>query len=229
MPWPAPSGAESGVGAGMSRGCPLCGAAALYPIDCHQRRYHRCRQCLLVHLEPSQRLSAADEKAIYDAHENNIDDPGYRRFLSRAFGQVRTQVPPPAHGLDFGCGPGPALVAMAQEAGYTMACYDKFYWPDDRVLSARYDFITCTEVVEHLAEPLPILDRLWDRLKPGGLLVVQTKRVLDDERFRSWHYRNDPTHITFFAEASFHWLGCRWHSEPHFPHADVVCWRKPEA
>jgi 2-polyprenyl-3-methyl-5-hydroxy-6-metoxy-1,4-benzoquinol methylase len=116
---------------------------------------------------------------------------------------------------------------MAEEAGYEMARYDKYFHPDESALAQRYDFITSTEVIEHLAEPLPILDRLWSLLHPGGLLVLQTKRVLDDERFRSWHYRNDPTHITFFAEASFHWLGERWGCTLEYPHADVACFLKP--
>jgi 2-polyprenyl-3-methyl-5-hydroxy-6-metoxy-1,4-benzoquinol methylase len=168
-------------------------------------------------------LSEQAEKAVYDDHENTVDDPGYRRFLSRAFDQVRQQQPPPAKGLDFGCGPGPALVAMAREAGYEMSLYDKYYHPDPVSLQQQYDFITCTEVVEHLADPLTVLDQLWSLLAPEGVLVLQTKRVLDDERFRSWHYRNDPTHITFFAETSFRWLAQRWQANVSFPHADVAC------
>lgn len=207
--------------------CPLCACEEVYAIQCKARLYHRCRGCGLVHLEPSQRLSEQAEKAVYDDHENEIDDPGYRRFLARALDQVMTRIPAPAKGLDFGCGPGPALVAMAREAGYTMARYDKYFHPDESVLTGHYDFITCTEVVEHLAEPLPVLELLWSLLSPGGLLVLQTKRVLDDERFKNWHYRNDPTHITFFAEASFAWLGRRWCTLPEYPQADVVCLRKP--
>jgi SAM-dependent methyltransferase len=211
----------------LNTACPLCGSNDLYPLACKTRRYFRCELCRLVHLDASQRLSEADEKAVYDDHENLIDDQGYRRFLSRTFDEVTKRTPAPAKGLDFGCGPGPALVAMAEEAGYEMARYDKYFHPDESALAQRYDFITSTEVIEHLAEPLPILDQLWSLLHPGGLLVLQTKRVLDDERFRSWHYRNDPTHITFFAEASFHWLGERWGCIPEYPHADVVCFLKP--
>lgn len=206
--------------------CPLCSSTTLYAITCKAKTYHRCEACKMVHLEPSQRLSDADEKAVYDDHENAIDDPGYRRFLSRAFDEVLARKPAPAKGLDFGCGPGPALVAMAREAGYDMAQYDKYFHPDTSVLTGPYDFITSTEVVEHLAEPLPVLDQLWSLLAPEGVLVLQTKRVLDDERFRSWHYRNDPTHITFFAEESFSWLGERWGCVPEYPHNDVVCFVK---
>src|SRR5690554_5843687 len=110
--------------------CPLCQSRDLYPLNWRDRRYCRCRSCELVHLDPTLRLSEAEEKALYDDHENAVDDPGYRRFLSRAFEQVTRYKPPPARGLDFGCGPGPALVAMAREAGYAMWAYDKYYCPD---------------------------------------------------------------------------------------------------
>lgn len=205
--------------------CPLCGSQDLYPLPCRTPLYHRCNACELVHLDPAQRLAEEAEKAIYDTHQNAVDDQGYRRFLSRALEQVLRHVPAPAEGLDFGCGPGPALVAMAREAGYEMSLYDKYYHPDPAPLQQRYDFITCTEVVEHLAEPLSILDQLWGLLRPEGVLVVQTKRVLDDERFRNWHYRNDPTHITFFSETALLWLARRWAAEVSFPASDVVTFR----
>jgi 2-polyprenyl-3-methyl-5-hydroxy-6-metoxy-1,4-benzoquinol methylase len=180
----------------------------------------------MVHLPRVHCLSEREEKAEYDRHCNDPDDPGYRRFLSRSLAQVTKRVMPPAMGLDFGCGPGPALVKMAEEQGYVMQAYDKFYAPDETVWQHAYDFITCTEVVEHLAHPLPILDRLWSLLRPDGLLVIQTKRVLDDARFVQWHYPNDPTHITFFAEASFRWLAQRWQTGVHFPCQDVAVFCK---
>ena len=135
-------------------------------------------------------------------------------------------MPLPASGLDFGCGPGPALVAMGREAGYQMAGYDKFYADFPELLARQYDFITSTEVIEHIAEPRTVLAQLWDCLKPGGLLVLQTQRVLGDERFKNWRYRHDPTHIVFFAEASFRVLAASWQAELSFPHADVAVLQK---
>ncbi|WP_019895200.1 class I SAM-dependent methyltransferase [Hydrogenovibrio halophilus] len=206
--------------------CPLCESTDLSLLSCRVRPYFRCRHCDLVHLPREHCLSDADEKAEYDRHHNDPDDPGYRHFLSRSFEQVTQRLRPPAKGLDFGCGPGPALMKMAREQGYTMHAYDKFYAPDAGALAQDYDFITCTEVVEHLADPLPILEQLWSILRPGGVLVIQTKRVLDDARFCQWHYPNDPTHIAFFAEASFRWLAQRWQVSPVFPHNDVVVLQK---
>ncbi|WP_368227485.1 class I SAM-dependent methyltransferase [Aeromonas sp. R1-1] len=206
--------------------CPLCASHRSYPLPVAGKRYHRCLVCELVWLDEADHLDEAAEKAVYDGHDNRVDDPRYRTFLMRAFGEVLSRVPTPACGLDFGCGPGPALVAMGREAGYDMVGYDKFYADFPELLTRQYDFITSTEVIEHIAEPRTVLAQLWDCLKPGGLLVLQTQRVLSDERFKNWRYRHDPTHIVFFAEASFQVLAASWQAELSFPHADVAVLQK---
>ncbi|MFU1634592.1 class I SAM-dependent methyltransferase [Aeromonas veronii] len=206
--------------------CPLCASHRSHPLPVAGKRYHRCLACELVWLDEADHLDEAAEKAVYDGHDNRVDDPRYRTFLMRAFGEVLSRVPTPASGLDFGCGPGPALVAMGREAGYQMAGYDKFYADFPELLTRQYDFITSTEVIEHIAEPRAVLDRLWACLKPGGMLVLQTQRVLSDERFKNWRYRHDPTHIVFFAEASFQVLAASWQAELSFPHADVAVLQK---
>jgi SAM-dependent methyltransferase len=207
--------------------CPLCCATDAYGLPVAGKLYHRCRACELVWLDAAEHLDPEREKAVYDGHDNQVDDPRYRSFLMRAFGEVLSRLPPPASGLDFGCGPGPALIAMGREAGYQMAGYDKFYADLPELLTRQYDFITSTEVIEHIAAPRTVLEMLWGCLKPGGILVLQTQRVLGDERFKSWRYRHDPTHIVFFAEASFRALAARGQAQVEFPHADVAVITKP--
>ncbi len=193
--------------------CLLCSGTGIVPYHRDQARdYLNCRRCDLVFVPPVQHLSATDEKACYDRHDNRPDDPGYRRFLGRLFTPLNQRLAPVSQGLDFGCGPGPTLSKMFEDAGHAVALYDPFYAPDRSVLSAPYDFITLSEVVEHLAEPGKELDSLWRGLAPGGWLGIMTKRVRDQEAFRSWHYINDPTHIAYFSEATFRWLTERWSS-----------------
>jgi len=163
-----------------------------------------------VFVPPAQHLSPTDEKTYYDLHDNQACDPGYRRFLARLFTPLNQRLKANAHGLDVGCGPGPTLSKMFEEAGHRVALYDPYYAPDTSVLSATYDFITLSEVVEHMAEPGAALDRLWTNLAPGGVLGIMTKRVRDAEAFKTWHYITDPTHVCFFSDATFHWLTGRW-------------------
>ena len=207
----------------MTDPCPLCGGAATadYHADAH-RAYRLCRTCGFVFVPPADHLSPAAERAEYDRHDNTVDDPGYRRFLNRLFEPLTERVPPPAAGLDFGCGPGPALAAMLREAGYTMAVYDPFYAPDAAVLVPGFDFITASEVVEHLRAPGAELRRLRALLRPGGWLGIMTKLVLDRERFAAWHYIRDPTHIGFFSRETLQWWAEREGWALTFVDKDVI-------
>jgi hypothetical protein len=208
--------------------CRLCGARRpeLFWQD-RRRDYYRCAGCRLVFVPPWQYLAPDDEKAEYDRHRNHPGDAGYRRFLGRLFEPLRARLAPGSRGLDFGSGPGPTLSVMFAEAGYSMELYDPFYAPDRRVLQTAYDFITASEVVEHLHRPGQELDRLWALLQPGGLLGVMTKLVLDREAFSRWHYKNDMTHVSFFSRATFEWLAHRWRAEMDIIGADVVIFRRP--
>jgi len=203
--------------------CPLCAAADTRHFHRDRRRdYWRCARCALVFVPAEQRLDAREERAVYDQHENSPEDPGYRRFLSRLYDPLRERLAPGARGLDFGAGPGPTLSVMFEEAGYPMAIYDPFYAPDASVLEQTYDFITASEVVEHLFAPGEELTRLAGLLRPGGWLGLMTKRVTDREAFARWHYIQDPTHVAFFSEATFRWLGEHLDMSVEFPGPDVV-------
>ncbi|MFG6136546.1 class I SAM-dependent methyltransferase [Halomonas sp. B23F22_10] len=208
--------------------CPLCASTDHAPYHRDARRdYRRCRRCALVFVPAHQRLGPAEEKAVYDQHQNSPDDPGYRRFLSRLFEPLAAKLSPGARGLDFGAGPGPTLSVMFEEAGHPMAIYDAFYAPDAAALERTYDFITSTEVVEHLFAPGAELERLLGLLAPGGWLGLMTKRVPPGvEAFAGWHYILDPTHVCFFDEASFRWLADRWQLTVSFPAGDVVLLQK---
>ncbi len=190
--------------------CPLCGASGCTFFSRDARRdYLRCAQCALVFVPPEQHLSAAEERAQYDLHENDPADLAYRKFLSRLFEPMCKRVLPPARGLDFGSGPGPTLSVMFEEAGYDMSIYDRYYAPDKSVFTGRYDFITASEVVEHFHQPGREFERLIGCIKPGGHLGVMTKRMTDAVAFAGWHYKDDPTHVCFFSEATFQWLADR--------------------
>ena len=191
--------------------CPLCNGTGIVPYHSDKARdYLNCQTCDLVFVPPAQHLSERAEQAYYDLHDNQPDDPRYRRFLDRLFGPLQQRLAPNSRGLDFGCGPGPALAQMFQAAGHAVALYDPYYAPDRSVLSEPYDFITLSEVVEHMALPGQELDRLWAGLAPGGWLGIMTKRVRDREAFKTWHYITDPTHISYFSDTTFRWLSGRW-------------------
>ncbi len=208
--------------------CPLCAGRRISDYHRDQRRpYLKCLDCAIVYVDALFHLSPEDEKAQYDLHENDPDDPGYRRFLSRLTKPLLDLLPQYSEGLDFGCGPGPCLSVMLEQQGHSVQLYDLYYANNPALLENRYDFITATEVVEHLAQPGADLNRLWSLLKPGGVLGIMTKLTDDLKSFASWHYKTDPTHISFFSRESFEYLGAEWGATPEIIGADVIIFRKP--
>jgi transcription initiation factor TFIIIB Brf1 subunit/transcription initiation factor TFIIB len=185
--------------------CPLCGSTQMESFfqDIHHE-YHQCTRCALIFMDPRGYLGAEQEKREYDLHKNNPQDFGYRKFLSRLAIPLLERVEPTCRkGLDYGCGPGPTLSVMLEEAGCRISLFDPFYAPSTSVLTGSYDFITCTEVFEHFKNPARELELLLSLLKPQGCLAVMTKLSTGKPSFSRWHYRFDATHVSFFSRETF--------------------------
>jgi len=210
--------------------CPLCGDASPRPFHADRRRvYLRCPTCALVFVPSAFHLAPEIEKAEYDRHENDPANAGYRAFLARLADPLCQRLTPGSSGLDFGCGPGPTLSVMLAERGHAVALYDPFYATDAELLvgERRYDFITLSEVIEHLRQPGMELARLVRLLAPGGWLAIQTQQVIDRARFARWNYIRDPTHVAFHSPQSFAWIAQRHGLELQTAGPDVVLLRRP--
>lgn len=210
------------------RRCQVCRSVSLrHFMDVGHQRYHRCECCEATLLDPAGYLTREQEQEVYALHDNQVDDPGYRRFLSRLTSPLLEQLPRGAEGLDFGCGPGPALASLLREAGMEVALYDPFFFPDASALRKDWDFVTCTEVAEHLHDAYAVFEQLVQMLRPGGWLGVMTCFQTDDARFAGWHYRRDPTHVVFYREATLAWLACHFGLRLKIPGKDVALMHKP--
>jgi hypothetical protein len=191
--------------------CILCGKPEVtFFTEDNQRAYLWCAVCDLVFVPSYQRLTPEEELKRYDLHQNSPDDTRYRKFLDRLFKPLNDRLLPGSCGLDFGSGPGPTLHLMFMERGHAMHIYDCFYADDQSVFEKTYDFITATEVVEHLFNPQWELDRLWSCLKSGGLLGIMTGMVESKQAFKHWYYKKDETHVAFYSEKTFEWLRQKW-------------------
>lgn len=207
--------------------CTVCEAEECRPfLTIQERDYWRCAICEATFLAPAQHPSRGDEFAEYGLHRNDIGDPDYRSFLSRLAAPLLERIGQARQGLDFGCGPGPALAAMLREAGHTVALYDPFFHPDTHALAATYDFITCTEVIEHFHAPAREFRRLSALLRPGGWLGLTTCFQTDDARFANWSYRRDPTHVVFYRIGTLEYLARRHGWTCEIPAANVALMRK---
>ncbi|WP_225561762.1 class I SAM-dependent methyltransferase [Rhodanobacter sp. DHB23] len=188
--------------------------------------YRHCPRCDLVSRDPSTWLDAAAERAYYGTHDNRIGDPGYRRFLAQLAEPLMARLAPGARGLDYGCGAAPALAAMLGEAGFPTLGYDPFFASDEAPLAARYDFVTCSEVLEHMHAPLRDLARIDALLAPSGLLGLMTELRPPRADFPRWHYHRDPTHVGFHSEASLRWVAGHFGWQPLAVGRRVSLWRK---
>jgi len=182
--------------------------------------------CSLVYVLEDKHLDEISEKARYDLHTNSSDDAGYRKYLSKVSNPVLQRISKEAQGLDFGSGPGPTLSLLFEEAGHIMNIYDHFYAKDETVLNQSYDFITSTEVIEHLYKPSEVLDKLWDMLNRNGLLCVLTQPYVEEAKFSQWYYKNDPTHVCFFCLDTMRWLEKKWQAELEIISKDIFIFKK---
>lgn len=182
---------------------------------------------MAIFLDPEQRPSADTELAEYRLHRNDPDDPTYRAWLKPLADALLARLSPGDEGLDFGCGPGPALAAMLREAGHPVRLFDPLFAPDAAALRQRYRFVACSETAEHFhrpAEEFALFDRL---LAPGGWLALMTGFPESDEAFASWHYRRDPTHVVFYREQTLRWLAQRYGWSCEIPARNLALMQKP--
>ncbi len=208
--------------------CPVCRANASETfLTVGDNDYWRCGQCEARFLDPGKHPSREAEYAHYLHHENHPQDPGYRHFLSKLTDPLLKRLKPASNGLDYGCGPGPALAMMLSEAGHDVALYDPFFFPCPTPLERSYEFVTCTETAEHFHRPAEEFDRLMSMVLPGGWLAIMTCFQTDDDRFKNWRYRMDPTHVVFYREATFRYIASSRDWLLTIPVKDVALMQRP--
>jgi 2-polyprenyl-3-methyl-5-hydroxy-6-metoxy-1,4-benzoquinol methylase len=175
--------------------CPLCSSPLITQKDAY---FYDCDTCKAIVKDEKHYLTAAEEKAHYETHNNDVEDVRYQNFTMPITQYVLDSFLPTHKGLDFGSGTGPVISSMLAKENYDIAQYDPFFDPDQRVLNTTYDYIVSCEVFEHFNHPKLEIDRLTALLKPNGMLLIMTLLYHDTIDFKTWHYRNDPTHIFIF-------------------------------
>lgn len=188
--------------------CRLCQTDAEFFYSGKIGKYYRCGKCLGISLSPDFFLSPSEEKARYETHHNDPQDSCYQKFVSPIVKEIERSFTKKAGGLDFGCGTGPVIQYLLNRKGFSVELFDPFFNNDPSVLTEKYDFIACCEVIEHFHNPAKEFALLFEILSEGGKLYCMTDFYNDDLDFGHWYYKNDNTHVFFYHKETVRYI-CR--------------------
>jgi SAM-dependent methyltransferase len=151
--------------------------------------------------------------AVYLKYDGLLDQIR-RRYFKLVLEKFASK--PNARLLDYGCGPGDMLlecqtrgiecvgidnsersVEFAKERGLSVLLGDIDSLPPDIGL---FDVIFLQSVIEHVPNPIELVEKLKVRLKDDGVLILSAPTP-------SCHFWDDPTHIRPYTAKSFYTLG----------------------
>lgn len=186
--------------------CILCHAHTELFYETSQKKYYQCTHCSSISLDPQYYVSKENERKRYQEHNNDTEDPGYQKFVEPIIRGVKQKFDKKHKGLDFGSGTGPVIAKLLRDKGYTIELYDPFFCNNPEKLEEMYDFIVCCEVMEHFHFPAKEFSLLRSILKPNGALFCMTDIYFENVDFRTWYYKNDPTHVFFYHKNALAWI-----------------------
>lgn len=191
----------------------------------------RCQECGLCFTNPRPNFASIARfyRADYPPHqpkEHALQGPHWWRRLPipRGGEALRKHLPWHGHGrlLDFGCGAGSFLVRMRQQ-GWSAVGVDASestvaYLRDQLGLEAfagslphpaledgSFDVITMWQSLEHVHQPLSVVQAAFHLLAPGGKVIVAVPNI-DSLAFRwfgsAWSGLDLPRHLVHFGPAT---------------------------
>lgn len=206
--------------------CYNCGSrAAKNEFVMARFRHVRCEGCGMVYVNPRLR-----EDLGHDAYAEDYYTETYRLKLipalpyrtavinPRKYAQIMEYFPAPGSILDVGCGLGDFLHECKKHGWKTLgielnpfaADYARSEFGLDVVAqsvfafdekSEKFNCITLWGVLEHVARPLALLEKVRGLLRPGGLLVLE---VPSGDSFLVRYYERYGGHVDRIIEGDRH-------------------------
>lgn len=165
--------------------------------------YLSCKKCGFISKQKDFFPDKETEKGRYDLHHN--DDDYYRDSFSEVIDDYIAKLDIETI-LDFGSGPYPVLTKLLENK-YDVTMYDPFYYNDLRYLDKLYDLVITSEAIEHFHSPRIELSKIIGLINKNKYLIVMTYlRTVDEERFLTWWYRRDLTHVGFYTLDTFKYI-----------------------
>lgn len=209
--------------------CPACGALGRsHVITARDHELWRCLDCRLVYCDPlpiREALAAAYSDAYQGATTGYFSKVESKLKRSRhRMGQI-LRLKPPRPGqlfLDIGCNGG-FMVQAAIEAGLeghgldpdgVSIAYAKAHVPQGHFVHAfledfshaePFDYVYCSEVLEHAPDPHRFLGTMRGLMAPGGVVYLTTPDIdhpLVPRDLNHWDGFCPPDHCLYFSRAS---------------------------
>lgn len=215
--------------------CAVCGNSIFYFLFSHHNDWQvkRCAHCGLVqvHPVPSEKEVAAlyhEDLEHFAPYEDQI--PVHEAYFRQKIQQIqsfRKNKTKSLALLDIGCALG-VLLSEAKKEGFTPTGIDishdavmycrkrKLKAEEGTMMSlrkklgrAKFDVVTAFEIIEHERDPLGMIERVHDVLKPGGMAIITTpnhgglwRRLMG----KWWFGYQHPEHLFFFDPQSMRYL-----------------------
>jgi hypothetical protein len=183
--------------------CVLCSSVITSPeliIKNDTRKYHICDECHLIQVKKDFYPSKMEAEKRYLQHKKDAGSNGHITHLRKALQPSAIYIHAADECLDYGCGPVPVLSEIIiREMSAGCDFYDPYFGftiPEKK----QYDHIFCLETAEHFLNPKSEFDNIFNRLRPGGHVILMTERYRDLLFFADWYYRRDFTHVVFFHQ-----------------------------
>lgn len=223
------------------RACPLCGHAQATPLFVRDGYdIVRCPGCQLVFV--GQDPAHIDFKALYgESYYSGGSDAVFADYVGQQAARraqarrklwllrhLAPRLPAGGHWLDVGCAAGFFLAeaqAHYQVQGVELSDWSSAFARERLGLpvftgtlqqaalpAAQFDVVSLWDVIEHVADPLPLLAEVARVLKPGGQVVVSTGdwgSAYAQARQPQWHLLTPPWHLSFFSRATLAEAGRR--------------------
>jgi SAM-dependent methyltransferase len=205
----------------------------------------RCPRCLFAFVDPPwsglckayneqyYRGKGADPSVDY-VFELEAPHKTVRHYEWKGFTEIIGSLVPltrETQWLDYGCGNG-GLVRYLRHRGVADAVgYDRGWivghgrklgiplLTEDE-LAQRYggfDVVTMLEVIEHVLDPLPLLQQARRLLKPNGILYLTTGNARPyRDRLLAWRYILPEIHVSFFEPCTLEAALCRTGFRPEY-------------
>ncbi|WP_119968060.1 MULTISPECIES: methyltransferase domain-containing protein [Shewanella] len=186
--------------------CPLCSNAAEFFIQDKKRAFYTCSDCHLVFANPQSYLMPAALKQRYGRANKASKQKQLVQFIQPLLTQISAQQHGPLTGLNFGRVLDSNSLDKIEHAGHSLYQYDPFIKIDQHIFNRQYDFICCYRVLEHFQQPAKEWALLSSLLKEGGWLAISTSLLTDLSLFSKWHFKNNPSHVSFYSQQTFDYL-----------------------